>query len=159
MLEGLYTESLSLLAQWNSPEYQATLPAALRGVTRISMIHGDATIVDWSEADLVFMNSTCYDDVLLNKLVESSADAMKVGSFAVTFTKQLPSAKWKVRACCRGAVSAAGWLRVQQKRTVASPHRPSPSLPSTCCVYARTLSLPSTRCVYARRCWISALKR
>ncbi len=58
---------------------------------------GDITKLDWSDADVIFANSTCYDAELMASLA-LVADRLKVGSFSITFTRQLPSAKWTVRS-------------------------------------------------------------
>lgn len=56
---------------------------------------GDITKLDWSDADVIFANSTCFDADLM-AAIAIVADRMRVGSFCVTFTRQLPSAKWSV---------------------------------------------------------------
>lgn len=57
----------------------------------IRFIHGDATCIDWwSDADVVFANSTCFDDDLMTKLA-NRADLLKPGAFFITTTKRLPS--------------------------------------------------------------------
>jgi hypothetical protein len=94
ILTGLHAASLEILERWKTPEVQAKLPEGQRGIA-FDLIRGDATAIDWSDADVVFMNSTCFDEALMLKLV-AVADKMAVGSFGVTFTKPLPSARWKV---------------------------------------------------------------
>ncbi len=55
----------------------------------MKFIHGDLTQYDWSNADLVLANSTCFDRELMQKILEK-AEKMKTGSFIVTFTQSLP---------------------------------------------------------------------
>ncbi len=53
--------------------------------TRISFVHGDATIIEWSNADVVYFNSTCFEDVLMRQLTER-ASLLKPNSFVITTT-------------------------------------------------------------------------
>lgn len=93
ILEGLYSASLELLEIWNT-EIAPTLPPA-KQKTVIQFLNEDATKRDWSDADLWFANSTCFDHALMTQLA-AIADKMKIGTFCITFTKRLPSAKWQV---------------------------------------------------------------
>lgn len=77
---------------------QAALPEESRAVA-VNFLCGDATVLDWADADVIFANSTCFDEFLM-KRVADAADKMKVGSFAITFTKKLPSTKWRVLESC-----------------------------------------------------------
>lgn len=90
-LEGLYSISLEMLASYNT-----------RGKTKLedrefdthcSYVYGDFTdtkVRDWRDGDIVFANSTCYDDELMGKIADLAA-GMKKGSFFVSFTKRLTS--------------------------------------------------------------------
>ena len=49
-------------------------------------------VEDWSMADLVLANSTCFDMYLMKQIDEKSK-SMKKGSIFVTLTKKLPSAE------------------------------------------------------------------
>jgi hypothetical protein len=95
ILEGLHAASLDIAERWRTAEVQAALPEGLRALG-IDLVCGDATTIDWADGmDVFFMNSTCFDEGLMQKLAVV-ADRMAVGSFGITFTKRLPSAKWKV---------------------------------------------------------------
>ena len=90
--------SLELLEKWRSEAFQDSLRACGKGAhgeASIELLHGDATRVNWSDADVLFMNSTCYDERLM-KTLSSISERMKQGSFCITFTKVLPSGLWKV---------------------------------------------------------------
>lgn len=93
ILEGLYSASLELLEIWNT-EIVPDLPPR-KQKTVVQFLNEDATKRDWSDADMWFANSTCFDEALMAKLA-TIADKMKIGTFCVTFTKRLPSAKWQV---------------------------------------------------------------
>ncbi len=58
----------------------------------MQFIHGDFVKMrtkDWRDADVIFINSTCYDEALMNK-ISDLAMGMKKGSFFITLTKRLP---------------------------------------------------------------------
>jgi Histone methylation protein DOT1 len=50
---------------------------------------------DWTDADVVFANSVCFDDELYHN-VTNLALKMKKGAFFISFTKRLPSADFVV---------------------------------------------------------------
>ena len=55
--------------------------------------HGDMlTDLDWSGADLVFANSTCFDQSLLSKIAEKCS-LLKKGAWMFTLTKKIPTAE------------------------------------------------------------------
>jgi hypothetical protein len=90
--------SLELLEKWKSADFQGSLRACgkrAHGEAAIELLQADATGVDWSSADVLFMNSTCYDERLMTALA-SISERMAQGSFCVTFTKRLPSGLWRV---------------------------------------------------------------
>lgn len=60
ILEGLSDVSLAALKIWNT-EMVDNLPIAKGGID-IEFLHGDATKLDWSDATIVFTNSTCFAD-------------------------------------------------------------------------------------------------
>jgi hypothetical protein len=41
---------------------------------------------DWSDGDVIFANSTCFDDALIAAMT-ARAEALKPGAIVVTFTK------------------------------------------------------------------------
>eukprot|EP01038_Epipyxis_sp_PR26KG_P005213 gene5213-7251_t len=62
------------------------------------MIHGDFLKVkfkNWRDADVVFVNSTCYDDNVITELAKLAV-GMKKGSYFVSLTKRLPTTDFKV---------------------------------------------------------------
>lgn len=50
---------------------------------------------DWSDGDVVFANSTCFDDDLMDSLSQE-AENLKPGAMVVTFTKGMTSDKFEV---------------------------------------------------------------
>ena len=55
--------------------------------TVVSFINGDATAIDWSDADVAFVHATCFDDELMDKVV-GIAERMKPGSFFISVSKK-----------------------------------------------------------------------
>ncbi|RYG52553.1 hypothetical protein EON66_09665 [archaeon] len=96
LLSGLHEASLEMLSRWHSDEIRPKLPPHAVECP-IHFLQDDITAYDWSDGDVVFANSTCFDEALMLSLA-TTADRMRLGSFMVTFTKRLPSFKWKVRA-------------------------------------------------------------
>jgi len=60
-----------------------------------SVYHGSFLEYDWSDGDVVFANSTCFDDNLMLQMAKQ-AESLKPGSIFVTFTKGLTSKKFEV---------------------------------------------------------------
>ena len=52
----------------------------------IHFICGDASAIDWSDADIAFAFLTCFDDNLTEKITRT-AEKMKSGSFIISVTK------------------------------------------------------------------------
>eukprot|EP00753_Platysulcus_tardus_P022643 PLAT9851.1.p2 GENE.PLAT9851.1~~PLAT9851.1.p2 ORF type:complete len:283 (+),score=97.34 PLAT9851.1:43-891(+) len=82
-----------MLCKWDS-DIRGELPEAWQEQD-ISFMAGDILVEDWSDADVLFANSTCFDDRLM-KALASRAVHCKPGTFFITFTKALPSDKWEV---------------------------------------------------------------
>lgn len=55
----------------------------------------DFRTVSWSDATVVFANSTCFSNELYNAMVATSSQ-MRPGTFFITFTKALSSPDWKL---------------------------------------------------------------
>jgi hypothetical protein len=54
---------------------------------QITFTNGDATALSWSDADVVFINSTCFEESLLEKLASQASD-LKPGTFVFTATRE-----------------------------------------------------------------------
>lgn len=60
--------------------------------SEVEFVLGDAldmNVCDWSDATVVFANSTCFDDGLMRRMA-SAATALKKGTIFITLTKRLP---------------------------------------------------------------------
>ena len=92
--------------------------------TEIKFTHGDATdlsVKDWSDGDVLFANSTCFDDTLMKK-VAASAVTLKKGAIFITFTRRLPSQHFEVLEHQMYQMSWGGaTVYIQQKTTDPEP--------------------------------------
>ena len=61
---------------------------------------------DWSEASILFANSTCFSSELMLKLSQK-AETLKKGTIFITFTKRLPelSENWVIMPGFRRVMS------------------------------------------------------
>ena len=79
----------------------------------------DISKKDWRDGDIVFANSTCYDDELMGK-IGVIAIGMKKGAFFVSFTKRLPCTDFVV---VEHSMERMSWgeatVYIQQKTTDA----------------------------------------
>lgn len=50
-------------------------------------IHGDFTVLDWSDANIVFVNATCFDDLIMEK-VSVMAEKTRPGTFILSTTSR-----------------------------------------------------------------------
>eukprot|EP00743_Colponemidia_sp_Colp-15_P012154 GILK01013736.1.p1 GENE.GILK01013736.1~~GILK01013736.1.p1 ORF type:complete len:241 (+),score=18.40 GILK01013736.1:46-768(+) len=87
-----YLESLHTLALQMQTHYMA---AQVPHRSELLFLKGDFLQVDWSGADLVFANSTCFEPELMSRLAQRS-ERMSPGSFFVTVTRNLSHRHWKV---------------------------------------------------------------
>jgi len=63
----------------------------------IGFIEGDFRKHDWSDADVVWANSTCFDKPLM-KYLSRQSERMKKGSYFISLTKELSSNHWMLVA-------------------------------------------------------------
>mmetsp|Transcript_23205 Transcript_23205/g.39282 ORF Transcript_23205/g.39282 Transcript_23205/m.39282 type:complete len:294 (+) Transcript_23205:160-1041(+) len=96
IISSLHALSLEALARWKIlyPEYLSSSPSskdqadANNAATDITLAHGsiiDLQCADWTDGDLVFVNSTCFTAKLMQD-ISRIAKNMKIGSFFITFT-------------------------------------------------------------------------
>ncbi|RLN98561.1 hypothetical protein BBJ28_00009220 [Nothophytophthora sp. Chile5] len=91
VLEGLHTISQDVLQRWEKV-IKPTHPLSMQKKrTRISFTLGDALVCDWPpNADLVFLNSTCFGERLMSALTRKLALCCKPGAVIITATHELP---------------------------------------------------------------------
>jgi len=92
LLEGLHTISTEAVLGYNSKGRAVGLD------TQCQMIKGDfrdLNVKDWTDGDIVFANSTCYDDSIMDSIANLGRK-MKRGAFIVTISRRLPSVEFQV---------------------------------------------------------------
>ena len=94
LLEGLHKLSLQVLDRWHEVKDEAEVSDATKQ-TVVNMVNADFLEYDWNNADVVFANSTCYDERLMKQLAEQ-CEKLKAGVFVITFTRRLPSKHFEV---------------------------------------------------------------
>ncbi|KAG2918013.1 hypothetical protein PC115_g10583 [Phytophthora cactorum] len=94
VLDGLHSVALKVLDRWRF-EMLDSLPATKVDVD-VGFVKGDAVKRPdiWRDATLVFCNSTCFSDSLI-QAISTEADQLAVGSYFVTVTKPLQSTRSK----------------------------------------------------------------
>lgn len=98
LLDNLYEQSLLLKDEYDSyvkdnQDESQQKNAAESGIPSFEVHHGDMLKdLDWSGADLVLANSTCFDQSLLNEIAKKCSE-LKKGTWMLTLTKRLPSAE------------------------------------------------------------------
>jgi SAM-dependent methyltransferase len=88
ILDGLYEASVGVLQK-----FRETRPSS--STKRIEFHRADFLEFDWSDGDLVFANSTCFDEQLMTSLGHKGR-LLKPGTYFVTLTKQLKSSFFDV---------------------------------------------------------------
>jgi SAM-dependent methyltransferase len=86
LLEGLHGASLEILNRFNS-DCQPKLPEQLQNA-EIRFERASFLDFDWSDGDVVFANSTCFDAQLMLDLA-NSAERLRPGAYIITLTKPL----------------------------------------------------------------------
>ena len=59
----------------------------------VDLVHGDIFVNGWNDASVIFANSTCFEQDMIDLIADSEA---RVGTWAITLTKCFMSDKWKV---------------------------------------------------------------
>jgi len=90
-IPGLYHVSIKVLDSFNKHCMRSLIKP------KFTIIEGNflSDEYDWTDADLVFANSTCFTDKLLEG-IEEKASKMRVGSRVITFTSAFKGKNFKV---------------------------------------------------------------
>jgi len=92
ILEGLHGAAAQVLERYNQ-HYRQYLSTG--NSQRVAVYQGSILEQDWSDGDLVFANSTCFDDDLMEQM-SKQAERLSPGAFFVTFTKGLTSDEFEL---------------------------------------------------------------
>ncbi|CAM9133824.1 unnamed protein product [Scytosiphon promiscuus] len=96
ILGDLHGICLKALKRWQGGlKNEVTIGGVRGGTAEIEFVCGDFTVLDWSDGDVVFANSTCFGDDLMKKLAQG-ATALKEGAIVVTMTDPVPSPAFEV---------------------------------------------------------------
>ncbi|DBA01371.1 TPA: hypothetical protein N0F65_001610 [Lagenidium giganteum] len=92
ILRGLYEISVDVAQQWEKRIKKQYPLSIQKKRTRIAFTHGDALEHEWPpNADIVFMNSTCFGEVLLRDLTRKLNGYCKPGTIVISATHPLPT--------------------------------------------------------------------
>jgi hypothetical protein len=117
-------EARALLAGLPVPASPSTSSAPLSSrLDSVKLTMGSFLVVDWSAADLVFCNGTCYDDAILHSLWRAM-EKLSPGAIVVLTSHKIPSKLFELLheatyASSWGTVSARIYRRVNLPRWVA----------------------------------------
>ena len=73
------------------PEKVIAHPTLFPAQVNMRFIHGDIFKHDWSDAGLIFCNSTCFSRDMMDRIGSMPA---KPGTIALTLTKNFNNANW-----------------------------------------------------------------
>ncbi|MSU75404.1 MAG: hypothetical protein EXS55_02745 [Candidatus Magasanikbacteria bacterium] len=93
LLTELHHAAKKILFRFNKTA-RPHLAAHNRGVV-VDYIHKDLFDHDWSDGDVVFMQTTCFNESLMERL-EEQAENLKPGSLVVTLSKYLRNPSFKI---------------------------------------------------------------
>ena len=92
ILEGLADSGDAVLERYHSSGFSDVLTDGGNvELVQGSMLEG----YDWSDGDVIFANSTCFDDILMEEMGRR-AELLQPGAFVVTFTKGLTNPTFEV---------------------------------------------------------------
>jgi len=84
-LEKLHNAALGVLTTYNQSRSIEEQKAHV-----VEFTHGDLREFDWTDGDVVFANSTCFDEELMRSLT-ALAEKLRKGAYVITLTKSLKS--------------------------------------------------------------------
>lgn len=93
LVDNLYNASAQVLEKYNK-EVRPTIADEV-GDRKIGFFHGSFLDGDFSDVDLVFMNSTCFQEDLMDA-IELNLDFMKPGSQVISLSKSLRSPRFEM---------------------------------------------------------------
>lgn len=95
VLGGLHEAAVRVGARWDI-DVAPFLEESRRG-QRLEFVHASFLdeACDWSDASVVFANSTCFDLDLMTKIA-ARCERLREGAFVITLTKQLHSGKLRL---------------------------------------------------------------
>lgn len=99
ILESLHNQGINVVNSFKDTFsqhlYARSPPTQDCPETTVSLIKASILEYDWSDGDVVFANSTCFNDDLMSKIAVK-AEHLKPGSLFITFTKSLESKRFEI---------------------------------------------------------------
>ncbi|EFJ31901.1 hypothetical protein SELMODRAFT_408223 [Selaginella moellendorffii] len=88
----------------------------------ISFVRGDFLQEDWSDADIVFANATCFDDPLFEQLEQRATQTLRNGSVVISVTKRFSGGSWELVQRQEMKMSWAPAIVHVQRKKQQNPH-------------------------------------
>ncbi|EFJ37956.1 hypothetical protein SELMODRAFT_402649 [Selaginella moellendorffii] len=88
----------------------------------ISFVRGDFLQEDWSDADIVFANATCFDDPLFEQLEQRATQTLRNGSIVISVTKRFSGGSWELVQRQEMKMSWAPAIVHVQRKKQQNPH-------------------------------------
>lgn len=93
LLSSLHSISMEVLNKWTDcigadDKLRSFVRSNAQQVTFIQGSILDSSTIDWTDGDIVFANSTCFDNSMMQTLLEIST-TMKIGSIFITLSQPL----------------------------------------------------------------------
>ena len=113
ILQGLHNQASKISQRYNS-DFRSVLCSSQR--QHAAVYQGSFLEFDWTDGDVIFANSTCFDDELMESM-SRMAEGLRPGAILVTFTKGINSKCFELLEKKREKMSwgpATGTLRVSQ---------------------------------------------
>lgn len=101
ILESLHEQALTIAAEYRREYqhllYESTVSSNGETLTQnsVNFVCDSLTNFNWTDGDVVFVNSTCFEDDLIKELSQI-AEKLNPGAIVVTFTKGLISNKFEL---------------------------------------------------------------
>lgn len=95
LLEGLFSISASIKSKYdeNVESLKSQHPDLFPSLGKVEFLCKDFFEYDWSDASLIFANSTCFDHEMMRKIGQVS---LQPGTLGISFTKTIPGDNWIV---------------------------------------------------------------
>jgi len=121
ILHSLYSASTEVLKKYQN-EFAPKGPdgkSPAKDAVEVTLSHSDFRLKDFSDADLIFANSTCFDEQLMNDLARC-CENLRAGAVVITLTKGLNSQHFQVLESKQYPMSWGMATAITQKKILPS---------------------------------------
>ncbi|CAG9318871.1 unnamed protein product [Blepharisma stoltei] len=113
LLSSLYEVSLTVKERYDRWVQTQECMLPNNSYPKVSMILDDIFEYDWSDADLILANSTCYDENMIEKIGKIEVSP---GTFSISLSNSLPVSSWRIVESVRKRMSwGIATVYIQQK--------------------------------------------